>query len=95
MSYETNVYYKPEVHGLEEVAFHDFSSGCYEFDFLVLWKSEDGAFYIARDSGCSCPSPFETYTSLDDLDRIFNLDELGGWNAPADFIADARSAGLQ
>lgn len=67
MSYETNVYYHPEKHGLTQVAMLDFSSGHYEFDYTVAWVDENKNLYWADDSGCSCPSPFENYTSKNDL----------------------------
>ncbi len=38
----------------------------YSFDILAVWKGELG-FYLATDSGCSCPSPFEDYNGVDDL----------------------------
>lgn len=65
-----DVYYSPEDFALEQIAQLDYSSGSYEFDFRVVWKHESGALYTARDSGCSCPSPFEDYTSLEQLERV-------------------------
>ena len=73
MSYENNPYYHPKVHGLEIVAEHDFSDGCYQFDLRVVWKDEKGRHFTARDSGCSCPSPFEDYHSVKDLERLTSL----------------------
>lgn len=57
-----NIYYDPEKFGLEQVAEIDFSDGYYQFDYLVVWKDKDDRLYYAEDSGCSCPSPFETFT---------------------------------
>lgn len=37
----------------------------YSFDLLGIWKTEDG-YYLSTDSGCSCPSPWESHTD-DDL----------------------------
>lgn len=65
-----DVYYQPERFGLAPVAEIDYSDGSYQFDLRVVWRHEDGAFYTARDSGCSCPSPFEDYTELSDLERL-------------------------
>jgi hypothetical protein len=53
-----NVYYNPEAHDLVPVAEIDHSSGSYEFDIRVVWRHKDGRFLTARDSGCSCPTPF-------------------------------------
>lgn len=70
MSYDTNPYYNPNALGLTTVAEIDYSSGSYEFDMRVVWRHRDGAFYTQRDSGCSCPTPFEDYCSLELLDRL-------------------------
>lgn len=72
-----NVYDNPEKFGLEQVAQIDYSDGSYQFDYRVVWKStkKDGTLYTARNAGCSCPSPFEEYTSLKELDR-FSLSEV-------------------
>lgn len=63
---EPDVYHQPEKFGLTVVAEVD-AGASYEFDMTVVWKHEDGRLFWATDSGCSCPSPFEAYTSLDDL----------------------------
>lgn len=71
----TAPYYDPEKWGLEEVAEIDYSSGNYEFDYRVVWRhKETGKFYTARDAGCSCPSPFEDYLTLEDLDEIQSVE---------------------
>lgn len=58
----SNIYYNPEHFGLEIVAEIEYSSGSYEFDTRVVWKEKDGRkCYTMRDSGCSCPTPFESY----------------------------------
>lgn len=72
-----NVYYDPEEFGLVGVDNIDYSSGSYEFDTRVVWFHEaTGVFYTARDSGCSCPSPFEGYIGLDDLDVLTDTSDL-------------------
>lgn len=65
MSYDTNVYYHPEKAGLATVGEVDFSSGCYEFDYTVVWRDGTGRLFYADDAGCLCPSPFETTTVSD------------------------------
>ncbi len=55
-----NIYSDPEKFGLTTIGEIDWSDGCYNFDYTVVWKREsDGKFVYAEDSGCSCPSPFE------------------------------------
>lgn len=70
-----NIYYNPGHYGLRVVAEIDYSSGSYEFDTRVVWIAEDGALYTARSEGCSCPTPFDEFRTLDSLDRV-DYDEL-------------------
>jgi hypothetical protein len=70
-----DVYYQSEKFGLTPVAEVDYSDGCYQFDIRAIWRHEDGTLYTMRDGGCSCPSPFEDYTTLESLDR-FDLAEI-------------------
>lgn len=83
--WDKNPYYYPENMGLEILTTLDDYSLSYEFDMFVVWKSIDGdALYYASDSGCSCPSPFEDYTSVSDLNKLdsyFEFEkELNAWN---------------
>ena len=72
-----NIYYSPEKYGLEVVAEIEYSHGNYEYDTRVVWRQkETGKLFTARDSGCSCPTPFEDYNmtnispfDFDELDR--------------------------
>lgn len=71
MDYWSSVYNSPEKHGLEVVAEIDYSDGDYCFDMRVIWKhTETKKYYTARDAGCSCPSPFEDFRKLEDLDPL-------------------------
>lgn len=71
----SDLYGSPERFGLETVGEIDWSSGCYEFDLTVVWRRTfDGAFVYGEDSGCSCPSPFES-TGVDELTRIQSLEQ--------------------
>lgn len=71
-SYDYNPYSNPEKCGLEIVAGPlDFSSGSYEFDYLIVWRDlATNKFYWGQDSGCSCPSPFEDARGLSDLTEL-------------------------
>lgn len=67
-----NIYYNPEAYGLEIVAEIEYSSGSYEFDTRVVWKEKKAKkYWTMRDSGCSCPTPFEDYNlgNIDKLDK--------------------------
>lgn len=61
-----NLYYDPEKFGLKVLGDIDWSDGYYQFDQTVIWQDEQGQMYYADDSGCSCPSPFESM-GRDDL----------------------------
>lgn len=69
MGYDYNIYYDKEKFGLEIVNEVD-SAGDYSFDKTVIFKDKDNNFYFASDSGCSCPSPFEDFTSVADLTKL-------------------------
>lgn len=68
MGWGEDVYYNPEKFDLTPVGEVDISDGCYQFDIFAVWKDEEGTYYWVQDSGCSCPSPFERYTKLEDLE---------------------------
>ena len=65
------IYYTPEHHGLELVGSASEDDMSYEFDIFAVWKDESGNLYWASDSGCSCPSPFESY--------VFGREPQGGY----------------
>lgn len=73
--YDADVYHQPEKFGLTPVAEIDYSSGQYEFDLRVVWRHSSGILLTARDSGCSCPSPFEDLSSLE-ATELFDYDEI-------------------
>lgn len=68
--YEKDAYYQPEAFGLTVLDVLSEPDLWYEFHMLVAWQHEDGTVYYASDSGCSCPSPFEWATSLDELEKL-------------------------
>lgn len=71
-----NPYYQPEEFGLVPIAEIDYSDGFYQFDTRVVWRNtESGEIYTARDSGCSCPIPFENFETLESLDK-FNFETI-------------------
>jgi hypothetical protein len=67
----SNIYYSPELFGLEVVATLEGDMG-YEFDILVVWKTKEGRkkLFWAHDSGCSCPTPFEGYSNAEELNVL-------------------------
>lgn len=77
MSYfSPDPYNQPEAFGLTLIDSIDLDAYVYQFDMVCVWWHEDGSIYYAHDSGCSCPSPFENISSMDDLTRLE-----GGWAA--------------
>lgn len=70
MSWGTpDVYYQPEEFGLKPVGEIEPAGLSYEFDIFAVWKDEEGNYYWGTDSGCSCPSPFESFTSVEELSK--------------------------
>jgi len=47
--------------GLTRLDTIELDNEAYSFNLLGLWKGEDG-YYLATDSGCSCPTPWESTT---------------------------------
>lgn len=71
MSEMSNVYYSPEDFGLVPFAELELSEPDYSFDILMVWRhTETDTLLWMSDSGCSCPSPFKDYTSIDDLPEL-------------------------
>ncbi|WP_367137995.1 hypothetical protein [Saccharothrix sp. HUAS TT1] len=66
--YDPDPYNQPEKFGLTSVAEVHWDDDSYQFDFMVVWYDAEGKLYWATDSGCSCPSPFEDYRSLESLE---------------------------
>lgn len=56
--------------GLKFVDTIDFSDGYYQFDYTGVWKNDAGQLFLADDSGCSCPSPFEDFTKLEQFTPV-------------------------
>jgi hypothetical protein len=74
MGYEQpDLYYQPEKFGLTQVGEVNWSDEAYQFDKTVVWKHEDGRFFLGEDSGCSCPSPFENFLGLSDAREMTKL----------------------
>ena len=74
--YGDNIYYNPEKCGLELVAVLD-ADLSWEFDMVLCLRDlETKKLYLASDSGCSCPTPFEDFRSLSDLTPIENIDQV-------------------
>lgn len=76
MTWNKDVYTNPEDFGLTIVTSVDWDDEPYHFDMTVVWKDSEGYYYAASDSGCSCPSPFETYTTLASLGDPMTLHEV-------------------
>lgn len=70
-----NIYYDPEKCGLEIVGVLDEDDLSYEFNTLIVLRAtESKKLYWAQSSGCSCPTPFEEYSYVSDIEH--NLSEL-------------------
>lgn len=54
-----------EYEGLEKIAEIHLEEPDYSFYLLGVWKDENGGYYLATDSGCSCPTPWESHSKED------------------------------
>lgn len=84
MSWDTNIYYNPEKNGLTQIDMLSDPDASWSFDDLIVWQHEDGRIFYASDSGCSCPSPFEDFNSLEDLNKVTDTQE--SWDAFQDAV---------
>jgi len=64
MGYYDNPVATPEKYGFEFVGEVEKSGYSYEFDLLAVLKNDQG-YYLTTDSGCSCPTPWESHTEGD------------------------------
>ncbi len=58
---DSEIYGSPEKYGLRIVAELEYDLRSYNFDKRIVWRDMEGRYWTARDSGCSCPVPFEHY----------------------------------
>ncbi len=65
-----NCYSNPDHFGLTIVCEIDDPDACYSFEMIILWRDDAGRLFYACDEGCSCPSPFEMYQSVDSLNVL-------------------------
>lgn len=71
-----DVYYQPEVFGLTPVGDIEWDNEAWQFHITAVWVDDAGSIFYATDSGCSCPSPFEGFTALEEVEKADNLQEL-------------------
>jgi hypothetical protein len=64
------VYTNPARVSLEVVGSVGWTDEDYSFNLTVVWRDQQGKLYMADDAGCSCPSPFEDFHSIDDLQQV-------------------------
>lgn len=70
--YSDDVYYNPEKFGLTTVGEIEWDNESYSFNLTAVFRNEQGEYFMASDSGCSCPSPFESFTSVEMLDGPYD-----------------------
>lgn len=58
-------YNNPESYGLTLIGSVEWTDEAYQFDMTAVWSDGTGSYYVADDSGCSCPMPFEDVTMSD------------------------------
>lgn len=74
--YTPNPSNEPAACGLEILATLDDQNADYSFDTTIVFQDlVTRAVYVCRDSGCSCPTPFENVKGLADLVRVHTMDD--------------------
>lgn len=73
--YQNDLYNQPEQFGLTPIGELNDPDASWSFNDFVVWKHEDGSYYFGEDSGCSCPSPFEDYTSLEKASKMESIEQ--------------------
>jgi hypothetical protein len=77
--YDYNPYSNPGKCGLEILGVLEDPGANYSFDTVVVWIDlATSDLYAARDSGCSCPSPFEEFHETGQLIRVQSWDDVEG-----------------
>jgi hypothetical protein len=72
-----NLYYNPEKELLRVVAELNEKNMSYEFNTFMVWEHRiTGDMYFAMDTGCSCPTPFENYKTIDQLTKVREIDQI-------------------
>jgi hypothetical protein len=70
---------KPERVSLDSLTYvggFDWDHESYQFNETRVWKEARGRYYVASDSGCSCPMPFEDIDYTDQAYGPYNKTEL-------------------
>jgi len=62
-----DLYHQPEAFGLRTIGEVEWDDDSYSFNITAVWqcKGDPKLFYWGSDAGCSCPAPFEGFTSLE------------------------------
>lgn len=78
-TWDFNPYSNPGRCGLEILGVLEDPGACYSFDTLVVWIDlATSKLYAARDSGCSCPTPFEDYRETGQFTEVRSYDDVEG-----------------
>lgn len=71
-----DIYNHPEEFGTEIVGTVDLDEPSYSFNYALVSRNlTSGRFYVNTDSGCSCPSPFEDFTTKTSLGMSLSAQE--------------------
>lgn len=73
-----NVYYHPEIWGWTGFASLDLIAQYYEFHILAVLKRKDGTLVYAVSAGCSCPTPFDEYSTPESWTPITGITAFSG-----------------
>ena len=63
-----DLYNQPEHFGLQFIGSLQWGEPDWDFNITAVLHDGEDKFYVINDSGCSCPMPFEDFTSLDKVE---------------------------
>lgn len=75
-NYPLNPYYSHDKLQLSVLVF-DQPNMCYEYNTLCFFSTPKGEVYAAKDSGCSCPTPFEEYEGRTTDEVVRKMERVG------------------
>lgn len=102
--FTNDIYYNPKEFGIETVGELELREPDYTFDILLVQRDLlTGKFYVNFDSGCSCPSPFEDFTTKESLGQELTAHEavakikqmcsdFGEYTSPSELIGKVMNA---
>lgn len=84
-----DLYNNPEHFGLKFVGSLQWGEPEWDFNITAVLHDGEDRFYVIHDSGCSCPIPFEDFTSLEKVQPMTKWEAIADLtDSMKDFVKD-------